>query len=163
MASTFLPEKVRHLRCRNIKYIYKYECLNSYYSYFSPEYLEAAFPALCRALGLLPVAAQARLAKVWASFGVGRLTEMLHMLQQLITVRIINHEGRWGRGLQLNDDEAISGACGVMKVNGHLLSSSISWVPPLSGCLVVYNLARGVKQTSKVNVLCMVMCPLKNL
>ena len=62
------------------------------------------------------MSARARLAKVWASYGVERLTEMLHMLQQLITVRIINHEGRWGRGLQLNDDEAISGACSVMKV-----------------------------------------------
>lgn len=82
----------------------------------SPEYLEAAFPSFCKALAMMPLSAQAKLVKVWAAFGAERLTEMLHMLQQLITVRIINHEGRWGRTFNMNDDEAISGSCGVMKI-----------------------------------------------
>ncbi|KAL8617103.1 hypothetical protein ACOMHN_014273 [Nucella lapillus] len=82
----------------------------------SPEYLDAAFPAFCKALGLMPLSAQAKLVKVWASFGAQRLTELLRMLQQLITVRIISNEGRWGRSFNLNDDEAISGSCSVMKI-----------------------------------------------
>lgn len=108
--------KYHHLYDRHPYVINLFVIIMEYPNLHSPEYLEAAFPAFCKALGLLPVSAQAQLAKVWASFGVDRLTEMLHMLQQLITVRIINHEGRWGRGLQLNDDEAISGACAVLKV-----------------------------------------------
>lgn len=82
----------------------------------SPEYLDTAFPAVCKALGKMPVSGQARLAKLWALYGKERLMDMVHMLQQLMTVRIINNEGRWGRSFHLNDDDAIVGACSVLKV-----------------------------------------------
>ena len=108
--------KYHHSISKNPNLINIFVIVMEYPHLHSPEYLDSAFPAFCKALGLMPVPAQARLVKVWASYGAQRLTEMLHMLQQLITVRIINHEGRWGRSFYLNDDEAISGSCRVMKV-----------------------------------------------
>ena len=108
--------KYHHIVDKNPNVINPFVIIMEYPNLHSPEYLESAFPSFCKALGLLPIAAQTRLVKVWASYGARRLTAMLHMLQQLITVRIINHEGRWGRSFHLNDDEAISGACSVMKV-----------------------------------------------
>lgn len=108
--------KYHHVVDKSPNLINIFVIIMEYPNLHSPEYLEAAFPSFCKALGLMPVAAQARLVKVWASYGAQRLTEILHMLQQLITVRIINNEGRWGRSFHLNDDEAISGACSVMKV-----------------------------------------------
>ena len=53
-----------------------------------PEYLENAFPSICRAVGQLPVLYQARLAHIWAGFGAEKLRDMVHSLQQLITVQV---------------------------------------------------------------------------
>ena len=53
-----------------------------------PEYLENAFPSICRAVGQLPILYQAKLARIWAGFGADRLRDMVHSLQQLITVQV---------------------------------------------------------------------------
>ncbi|PVD34356.1 hypothetical protein C0Q70_05627 [Pomacea canaliculata] len=82
----------------------------------SPEYLETAFPSFCKALALMPLKGQARLAQILSMYGEKRLTIILQSLQQLITVRIVNNEGRWGRSFHLNDDDAIVDACCVMKI-----------------------------------------------
>ena len=82
----------------------------------SPEYLEVVFPEFCRAATWMPVPLQANLVKAWASYGSRRLMEMLQMLQQLVTVRILNQESRWGHSLQLNHDDALCCACGVMRM-----------------------------------------------
>ena len=82
----------------------------------TPEFIETAFPAFCKALGHLPLHAQARLARIWSGFGEERLHEMLMSLHQLITVRIAQHEGRWGRGFYINDDDGIAGATKVMRI-----------------------------------------------
>ncbi|XP_076446588.1 ubiquitin-protein ligase E3A-like isoform X2 [Babylonia areolata] len=111
-----LDFKYHHIVEKNPNIINIFVIIMEFPQLHSPEYLEEAFPAFCKTLGLMPLQAQARLVRVWASFGTKRLTEMLHMLQQLVTVRIINNEGRWGRAFNLNDDEAISGSCSVMKI-----------------------------------------------
>lgn len=80
----------------------------------SPEFLESAFPKFCKALGYLPVKAQAKLARVWATYPVEKLRDFLNNLQQLITVKTVSNE--WNRGYCVNDDEGITGAAKVLKV-----------------------------------------------
>ncbi|XP_041359668.1 ubiquitin-protein ligase E3A-like [Gigantopelta aegis] len=82
----------------------------------SPEFIESAFPVFCRALGHVCIAGQAKLARIWSKFGMDRLRSLLQSLQQLITVKVINGEGRWGQTYQPNDDEGIAGATKVMKI-----------------------------------------------
>ena len=53
-----------------------------------PEYLEQAFPCVCRAVGALPLSGQARLARIWAEYDPERLKEMVQALQQMITVKV---------------------------------------------------------------------------
>lgn len=108
--------KYHHSLERNPNYINIFIIVMEFPDLHSPEYLDAAFPALCRSLGRMPVSGQARLVRVWARYGRDRLMSMVHMLQQLVTVRVINNEGRWGRTFHLNDDDAIVGACSVLKV-----------------------------------------------
>ncbi|XP_074650630.1 ubiquitin-protein ligase E3A-like [Tubulanus polymorphus] len=79
----------------------------------SPEYLEDAFPAYCKAAGTLPMKAFAELARTWSTFGEERLRTMLQSLHQLITVRVLT--GQWGLIQCLNDDHAITGATKLMK------------------------------------------------
>ncbi|XP_005102222.2 ubiquitin-protein ligase E3A [Aplysia californica] len=81
-----------------------------------PEYLVNAFPCLCRALGSMPLSGQARLARIWATYGSGRLQEMVQGLQQMITVKVINNEGRWSQSFQPGDDMSITSATRVLKV-----------------------------------------------
>ena len=83
-------------------------------SLHSPEYIEKAFPNFCKATGLLPIGAQAKLAKVWSKFSPARLKEMVETLHQLVTVKVIT--GEFGRMHCVNDDEGISGASRVMKI-----------------------------------------------
>lgn len=108
--------KYNRLLEKDSNYLNIFVIVMEYPNLHSPEYLEAAFPAFCKALGHMSLTGQAHLARVWANFGACRLTEMLHALQQLITVRIINNDGRWGRSFQLNDDDGIVGASVVMKL-----------------------------------------------
>lgn len=82
----------------------------------SPEFIDNAFPEFCKTLGSLPVQGQAKLAVVWSAYGQARLQEMVQSLQQLITVKMINDESRWGRGYYVNDVGAITGATKVLKI-----------------------------------------------
>lgn len=82
----------------------------------SPEFIENAFPQLCKAMGQLPLAGQARLARIWSSFGASHLHEMVQTLHQMITVRIVQNEGRWGRSFCINDDDGLTNATKVMKI-----------------------------------------------
>ncbi|KAL5012275.1 hypothetical protein ScPMuIL_010826 [Solemya velum] len=82
----------------------------------SPEFIDNAFPEFCKTLGSLPVHGQAKLAAVWSTYGTEKLQKMVQSLQQLITVKIINDESRWGRGYYVNDVGAITGATKVLKI-----------------------------------------------
>ncbi|KAH9496020.1 Ubiquitin-protein ligase E3A [Bulinus truncatus] len=81
-----------------------------------PEYLESAFPCVCKVIGMLPVITQARLARAWSTFEPCRLREMVQSLQQMITVKVINFEGRWSSTLKLSDDVSITNATRVLKI-----------------------------------------------
>lgn len=82
----------------------------------SPEFIEGAFPQFCKAMGQLPLHGQAKLARIWSKFGTDRLHEMVQSLHQLITMRIVQSEARWGRGYYVNDDDGITNATRVMKI-----------------------------------------------
>lgn len=80
----------------------------------SPEYLELATPSLCKAAGLLPLSAQANLARLWATFSMERLRSLLHLFQQLITVKVITTT--WGHSRSVVEDGGITGAARVLKI-----------------------------------------------
>ena len=80
----------------------------------STEFLESAFPKFCRALGCLPVKAQAKLACMLSRYPLEKLRDYLDNLQQLITVKTVSTE--WSRGYCVNDDEGITGAAKVLKI-----------------------------------------------
>jgi hypothetical protein len=80
----------------------------------SPEYLEQAFGCFCKALGALPVKAQAHLAKIWSEYPKAHLQEMVQSLHQMITVKVIT--GQWTQVNNLHDNDVITGATRVMKV-----------------------------------------------
>lgn len=82
----------------------------------SPEFIENAYPDFCKAVSKLPLQGQCKLAKVWSKFGHNWLLEKVHSLHQLITVKIVNNEGRWGRSYHINDDDGIAGAAKMMKI-----------------------------------------------
>ncbi|CAL1540986.1 unnamed protein product [Lymnaea stagnalis] len=97
-----------------------------------PEYLETAFPGINKVIGLLPVSAQARLARIWSTFDQSRLKDMVQSLQQLITVKVINYEGRWSANFRPSDDSAITSATRVLKIlyyasmlGGHMDSTEL--------------------------------------
>lgn len=52
------------------------------------EYQELALHMLCKALNCLPIVAQAKLARIWAKHCKSRLPNILHALQELITVKV---------------------------------------------------------------------------
>ncbi|CAL8400654.1 unnamed protein product [Boreogadus saida] len=80
----------------------------------SPEYLEIALPQFCKAMSKLPLAALAKLARLWSRQGAASLRRMLETFQQLITYKVISHEFG-GRNL-VNDDEAVVGATRCLKI-----------------------------------------------
>lgn len=82
----------------------------------SPEFIERAFPDFCKALSKVPLSGQCKLAKVWAKFGADWLLDKVRSLHQLITVRIVKNDGRWGRTYHINDDDDIASATKVMKI-----------------------------------------------
>ena len=49
---------------KNPNVINPFVIIMDYPNLHSPEYLESAFPSFCKALALMPIAAQARLVKV---------------------------------------------------------------------------------------------------
>ena len=82
----------------------------------SPAYIENAFPEFCKTIGCLPLSGQVQLAKYWSTFGAERLQEMVVSLQQLITVKIIDGEGKWTKGYYVNNEDSIANPTKVMKI-----------------------------------------------
>ncbi|XP_028163894.1 ubiquitin-protein ligase E3A [Ostrinia furnacalis] len=78
------------------------------------DYLEIALPALCHAAEHLPVKAQARLARTWATHCRASLRHILETLQQLITLRVISTN--YTSHFQLQDDDAVTMATKLMKI-----------------------------------------------
>uniref|UniRef100_W8BJ43 Ubiquitin-protein ligase E3A n=1 Tax=Ceratitis capitata TaxID=7213 RepID=W8BJ43_CERCA len=56
------------------------------------EYLERSLPKLCHATRILPVAAQARLARIWAAHCKDQMQSLVQCCQQLITLQVILDE-----------------------------------------------------------------------
>ncbi|CAH0769771.1 unnamed protein product [Bemisia tabaci] len=78
------------------------------------EYLETALPKLCTVASLLPLAAQSRLARVWARHSKPRLKNILEALQQLVSSKVVM--GTFTSEYFVQDDEAITAATKVMKI-----------------------------------------------
>ena len=56
------------------------------------EYLERSLPKLCHAAKVLPISAQARLARIWATHCKDQLHSLVQCCQQLITLNVILDE-----------------------------------------------------------------------
>ncbi|XP_054260809.1 ubiquitin-protein ligase E3A [Macrosteles quadrilineatus] len=82
------------------------------------DYLELALPRLCKAAALLPIPAQARLARIWARHCPDRLKNLLEALQQLITLRVITGLGasRFTRDYCVQDEDTITAPTKLMKI-----------------------------------------------
>lgn len=55
----------------------------------SADYLDSAFPSICKVIGTLHVSGQARLARIWARYSQDRLRDIVQSLQQIITIKVI--------------------------------------------------------------------------
>ena len=80
----------------------------------SPEFIKAATPLFCKALGRLPIEGQAKLARIWSKYPAEQLKGFVECLQQMITVKVVS--GEWNNRHGVNEDEAITCAARVMKV-----------------------------------------------
>lgn len=80
----------------------------------SPEYLEVALPQFCKAMSKLPVAALARLSKLWSVYGLSHTRRIMETFQQLITFTVVSNEYD-GENL-VNDDETVVAATQCLKV-----------------------------------------------
>ncbi|XP_012279942.1 ubiquitin-protein ligase E3A isoform X2 [Orussus abietinus] len=78
------------------------------------EYLELALHMLCKAVACLPIAAQAKMARIWARHCKSRLPSLLQALQELITVKVIS--GSFTRDYCVQDAETITAPTKVMKI-----------------------------------------------
>lgn len=61
-------------------------------SFADLEYLERSLPKLCHATRILPVAAQARLGRIWAAHCKDQMQSLVQCCQQLITLQVILDE-----------------------------------------------------------------------
>ncbi|KAM9334165.1 ubiquitin-protein ligase E3A isoform 3-T3 [Symphorus nematophorus] len=80
----------------------------------SPEYLEIALPQFCKAMSKLPLAAQAKLARLWSHYSAEQIRRMVETFQQLITYKVISNEFN-SRNL-VNDDDAVVAATKCLKI-----------------------------------------------
>uniref|UniRef100_A0A674NRI9 Ubiquitin-protein ligase E3A n=1 Tax=Takifugu rubripes TaxID=31033 RepID=A0A674NRI9_TAKRU len=80
----------------------------------SPEYLEIALPQFCKAMSKLPLAAQAKLARLWSHYSAKQIRRMVETFQQLITYKVISNEFN-SRNL-VNDDDAVVAATKCLKI-----------------------------------------------
>ncbi|KAF7253197.1 Ubiquitin-protein ligase E3A [Varanus komodoensis] len=80
----------------------------------SPEYLEMALPLFCKAMSKLPLAAQAKLVRLWSKYSADQIRRMMETFQQLITYKVISNEFN-SRNL-VNDDDAIVAASKCLKM-----------------------------------------------
>lgn len=80
----------------------------------SPEYLEIALPLFCKAMSKLPLAALAKLARLWSQYSAEQIRRMMETFQQLITYKVISNEFN-SRNL-VNDDDAVVAATKCLKI-----------------------------------------------
>ncbi|NXD71686.1 UBE3A ligase, partial [Eolophus roseicapillus] len=80
----------------------------------SPEYLEMALPLFCKAMSKLPLAAQAKLVRLWSKYRADQIRRMMETFQQLITYKVISNEFS-SRNL-VNDDDAVVAASKCLKM-----------------------------------------------
>lgn len=80
----------------------------------SPEYLEMALPLFCKAMSKLPLAAQAKLVRLWSKYRADQIRRMMETFQQLITYKVISNEFN-SRNL-VNDDDAVVAASKCLKM-----------------------------------------------
>ncbi|KAM9849285.1 ubiquitin-protein ligase E3A [Aulostomus maculatus] len=80
----------------------------------SPEYLDVALPQFCKAMSKLPVAALARLAKLWSQYDLPHLRRMMETFQQVITFKVVSNE--YDSDNLVNDDENVVAATQCLKV-----------------------------------------------
>lgn len=108
----------------DLEYLDVYETNHDYLNIFiivmenrnlhSPEYLEVALPQFCKAMSKLPVAALARLSKLWATFSLPHVRRMMETFQQLITFTVVSNE--YDADNLVNDDETVVAATQCLKV-----------------------------------------------
>uniref|UniRef100_A0A8D8TSC2 Ubiquitin-protein ligase E3A n=1 Tax=Cacopsylla melanoneura TaxID=428564 RepID=A0A8D8TSC2_9HEMI len=80
----------------------------------SCEYVERLLPKICKAASQLPLVAQARIAKTWATHCKQRLKTILEALQQLITIKTLSNH--YHKDYILQDEETITCPTKVMKI-----------------------------------------------
>lgn len=80
----------------------------------SPEYLEVALPQFCKAMSKLPVAALARLARLWSVYGLEHIRRIMETFQQVITFTILSNE--YDAENLVNEDETVVTATQCLKV-----------------------------------------------
>lgn len=80
----------------------------------SPEYLEMALPQFCKAMSKLPLAALAKLARLWAQHGAEHIRRLLETFQQLITYTVISNE--FNSDNLVNEDDGVVAATKCLKV-----------------------------------------------
>lgn len=80
----------------------------------SPEYLEVALPQFCKVMSKLPVAAVARLSKLWSRYSLPHIRRMMETFQQLITYTVVSNE--YDAENLVNDDGTVVAATKCLKV-----------------------------------------------
>ncbi|XP_029003955.1 ubiquitin-protein ligase E3A [Betta splendens] len=108
----------------DLEYLDVYETNHDYLNIFvtvmenrnlhSPEYLEVALPQFCKAMSKLPVAALARLSRLWATYSLPHVRRMMETFQQLITFTVVSNE--YDADNLVNDDETVVAATQCLKV-----------------------------------------------
>jgi ubiquitin-protein ligase E3 A len=71
-------------------------------------------PCLCLIAERLPVDLQARLATLWSKGDATRLHDMVHPIQQYVTMQVITNS--WSRDILVNDDPNITAAIKLLKI-----------------------------------------------
>lgn len=79
-----------------------------------PEYLESALPAFCKTLVLLPLAAQAKLARIWSKCTPNKLKRKVDTIEQLITIRVIT--AQFTENFYINYEDVVVAATKVLKI-----------------------------------------------
>lgn len=81
----------------------------------SPEYLERALPSFLKVVCLLPTQSQAQLVKIWCSFPVEDIRNMVQTLQQLITYQVLTGPSTVSH-VPVHDDDVIVNSAKTMKL-----------------------------------------------
>lgn len=76
--------------------------------------LETSVPRICSAMNLLPVWAQARMARIWGEHCKEGLQNILQLLQQLITLQVISQN--YYRDSVVHENEIVVNATKVMRI-----------------------------------------------